>query len=134
MEPPPLVANQTALELRDCSFKYPGANCPLLFRNVNFEMGMRSRLALVGPNGVGKSTLLSMLTGELEPTTGELTQNSRLRIGRYAQHFVDQLPMAATPVEHMRMMFEGGEPGYSDQVRERGRDPRLLTKHQVNTP
>jgi len=61
---------------------------------------------VVGPNGAGKSTLLKLLTGEINPTTGEVKRNPRLRMGIYNQHFVDRLPMNKTPVEHLRDQFQ----------------------------
>jgi ATPase subunit of ABC transporter with duplicated ATPase domains len=39
----------------------------ILFKNVDFGVDMKSRIAIVGPNGVGKSTLLKLLYGKLEP-------------------------------------------------------------------
>jgi ATP-binding cassette subfamily F protein 1 len=54
----------------------------------------------------GKSTLLKLLTGELEPTEGEVRRNPRLRMGIYNQHFVDRLPMSKTPVEYIRDCFQ----------------------------
>jgi ATP-binding cassette, subfamily F, member 1 len=56
--------------------------------------------------GAGKSTLLKLLTGEVQPTTGEIKRNPRLRMGIYNQHFVDRLPMDKTPVEHLRDRYE----------------------------
>ena len=61
----------------------------------------------LSPNGAGKSTLLKLLTGEIDPTTGEVRRNPRLRMGIYNQHFVDRLPMNKTPVEHLRDRFPG---------------------------
>ena len=63
---------------------------------------MQSRVSMVGPNGVGKSTLLSLILGDLNPTAGDVRRNHRLRIGRYNQHFVDVLPMDKTPVSYLQ--------------------------------
>ena len=60
---------------------------------------MNSRASLVGPNGVGKSTLLKVILGELEATSGHVTRNARLRMGRFSQHHVDQLDLDKTPLE-----------------------------------
>ena len=54
----------------------------------------------------GKSTLLKLVTGALNPTRGELRRNPRLRMGIYNQHFVDRLPMEKTPVEYLRGLFQ----------------------------
>lgn len=56
--------------------------------------------------GAGKSTLLKLLTGEVDPTTGDVRRNPRLRMGIYNQHFVDRLPMNKTPVEHLRDRYD----------------------------
>ena len=50
-----------------------GANT--LFKNVTFSIDSNARIGLVGPNGVGKTTLLKIMTGEQEPTRGEFTVN-----------------------------------------------------------
>lgn len=53
----------SSLIIADVDFGYPGQ--PLLFKKVNFGIDMQSRVAIVGPNGVGKSTLLKLLVGDL---------------------------------------------------------------------
>jgi ATP-binding cassette subfamily F protein 1 len=58
------------------SFAYP--NQKPLFKNVDFGVDLSSRVAIVGPNGVGKSTFLKLLTGELQPTEGEMRMNHRM--------------------------------------------------------
>ncbi|MBY0379200.1 MAG: ATP-binding cassette domain-containing protein, partial [Burkholderiales bacterium] len=52
------------------------------FENCDFGIDMKSRVAIVGPNGVGKSTFLKLLAGELTPQQGEQRKNRRLRMGR----------------------------------------------------
>lgn len=51
-----------------------------LFLKTDFGIDMSSRIAIVGPNGVGKSTFLKLLIGELEPKQGEVRKNHRLVI------------------------------------------------------
>lgn len=63
------------------------------------------RIAIVGNNGVGKSTLLKLLTGEIAPTRGEVKKNHRLRIGTYNQHSAEQLGRDETPVEYLQRNF-----------------------------
>lgn len=50
--------------------------------------------------------MLKLLTGEVDPTTGEVRRNPRLRMGIYNQHFVDRLPMTKTPVEYLRDRYQ----------------------------
>jgi len=66
---------------------------------------MNSRIAIVGPNGVGKSTFLKMLTGQVDLMQGEVIRNPRLRIGFYNQHSTDQLDVNLSPVEYVQREF-----------------------------
>jgi len=99
--PPPL--NPPVLGLKDAKYGYP--NQPLLFKKVDFGLDMSSRVAIVGPNGVGKSTFLKMLTGKVDIQDGEVIRNPRLRIGFYNQHSADQLTLEESPVEYLQRNF-----------------------------
>ena len=83
-----------------------GPDQPYLFKGLNFGLDLNSRVCVVGPNGVGKTTLLNIMTGQLEPKEGEVRRNHRLRIGKYSQHFVEVLPMGESPVEYLRRLFQ----------------------------
>lgn len=56
-----------------------------LFKNVNFSIDSNARIGLVGPNGVGKTTLLRIMTGEQSPTHGNFTVNKGIEVGYIAQ-------------------------------------------------
>merc|ERR1712002_1214642 len=99
--PPPL--NPPILSVHNVTFVYPGQ--PALFTNLDFGIDMSSRVAIVGPNGVGKSTILKLLTLVLEPTEGEVRKNHRLRIGKYDQHSGDQLVLEESPVEYLTRKY-----------------------------
>jgi len=99
--PPPL--NPPVLGLKDAKFGYPGQ--PLLFKKVDFGLDMASRVAIVGPNGVGKSSFLKMLTAKVDLLDGEVIRNPRLRIGFYNQHSADQLTLGESPVEYLQTNF-----------------------------
>ena len=60
-----------------------GANT--LFKNVNFSIDANARIGLIGPNGVGKTTLLKIMTGEEEATHGDFTINKNIDVGYIAQ-------------------------------------------------
>jgi ATP-binding cassette subfamily F protein 1 len=96
---PPELRDGCVIKLENVAFNYP--NCPQLFHDVNCSLWTNSRITLCGPNGIGKSTLLNLMTGVLEPTEGSSTMNRLVRIGRYNQHFVDKLPLERTPVEYL---------------------------------
>lgn len=101
--PPPPTLSPPILGLFDVTFGYNEQ--PKLFTNINFGLDMESRIAIVGPNGVGKSTLLNLLLGKLEPDVGERRVNHRLRIGSYNQHAADQFPYEKSPVEYLQDQF-----------------------------
>jgi len=91
------------LGLHDASFNYPG-QAPL-FKKVDFGIDMESRIAIVGPNGVGKSTFLKLLMGDLEPTSGEVRRNNRLKLGRFDQHSGEHLTADESPAEYLMRLF-----------------------------
>ncbi|KAM9775710.1 ATP-binding cassette sub-family F member 1 isoform X2 [Syngnathus typhle] len=99
--PPPL--SPPILGLHSVDFSYDGHKP--LFRNVDFGIDMESRICIVGPNGVGKSTLLLLLNGKLNPTKGEMRKNHRLKIGFFNQQYADQLNMEENPTEYLMRNF-----------------------------
>ncbi|EEF35151.1 ATP-dependent transporter, putative [Ricinus communis] len=98
--PEPTELTPPLLQLIDVSFSYPKREG---FRLSDIDLGidMGTRVSIVGANGVGKSTLLNLLAGDLVPTEGEVRRSHKLRIGRYSQHFVNQLTMHESPVEYL---------------------------------
>nr|AOO54634.1 ABC transporter [uncultured bacterium] len=72
-----------------------------LFTNIELILRAGARIALLGPNGAGKSTLIKLLVGELQPTSGKLELTPDIRIGYFAQHQLENLDSAATPLQHM---------------------------------
>lgn len=101
-EPPPL--QPPVLGLHNVHFGWPGQKP--LFANTDFGIDMNSRVAIVGPNGVGKSTFLKLLTGDLTPLKGENRKNHRLRIGRFDQHSGEHLTAEETPSEYLMRLFD----------------------------
>ncbi|XP_075961803.1 ATP-binding cassette sub-family F member 1 isoform X2 [Anarhichas minor] len=99
--PPPL--SPPILGLHSVDFGY-GGHKPL-FTNVDFGIDMDSRICIVGPNGVGKSTLLLLLTGKLNPAKGEMRKNHRLKVGFFNQQYADQLNMEETATEYLMRNF-----------------------------
>ncbi|XP_046875504.1 ATP-binding cassette sub-family F member 1 isoform X2 [Hypomesus transpacificus] len=99
--PPPL--SPPILGLHTVDFGYDGQKP--LFKNVDFGIDMESRICIVGPNGVGKSTLLLLLTGRLEPTKGEMRKNHRLKVGFFNQQYADQLNMDEAATEYLQRNF-----------------------------
>src|ERR1035438_6077386 len=73
------------LSLSEVSFGY--ACGTLLFEGVTFSINPDDRVALVGPNGTGKSTLLRLIAGQLEPSRGEITRRRGLTVAIAGQDF-----------------------------------------------
>ena len=78
-----------------------GANT--LFKNVNFSIDANARIGLIGPNGVGKTTLLKIMTSEEEATHGEFTINKNIAVGYIAQE--NALGESKTIWEEMLSVF-----------------------------
>lgn len=94
-----------AIRLNNCSFGYTPEK--ILLKDVDFSMELTSRVGIVGPNGVGKTTFLKLLTGLLEPLTGHRQAQSRLRFAFFSQHHVDQLDLSMNSIEFMSHKFPG---------------------------
>ncbi|XP_064329989.1 LOW QUALITY PROTEIN: ATP-binding cassette sub-family F member 1 [Phalacrocorax carbo] len=99
--PPPL--SPPILGLHGVDFGYEGQE--LLFRNLDFGIDMESRVCIVGPNGVGKTTLLRLLTGQLTPTRGQMRRNHRLKVGFFNQQAAEQLRLEETAAEYLQRSF-----------------------------
>ncbi len=81
-----------------------GYGAKTLFSNINLVLRAGARIALLGPNGAGKSTLIKLLVGELTPTSGRLEITPDIRIGYFAQHQLENLDSAATPLQHLERL------------------------------
>ena len=78
-----------------------GYDGPPVLRKLDLRIDQDDRIALLGKNGEGKSTLSKLLAGKLAPAGGQLTRSSKLRIGYFAQHQVDELHLDETPLQHI---------------------------------
>ena len=94
--PPPV------LSLDNVTFSYSGKKEDNLYENLDFGVDMDSRTALVGPNGVGKSTLLRVFTGALSPTSGAVSRHTHLKLGMYSQHSAEQLDLTKSALDFVR--------------------------------
>merc|ERR1711939_940211 len=94
--PPPV------LSFDDVSFGYSGKKEDNLYENLDLGIDMDSRTALVGPNGVGKSTLLRLMTGKLSPTGGVVSRHTHLKMGVYSQHSSEQLDLTKSALDFVR--------------------------------
>jgi ATP-binding cassette subfamily F protein 3 len=69
-----------------------------VLRNLDLRLDADDRIALLGANGNGKSTLVKLLAGRLAPLAGRMVVPDKLRIGYFAQHQADELDLEATPL------------------------------------
>ncbi|MEM6726939.1 MAG: ATP-binding cassette domain-containing protein [Pseudomonadota bacterium] len=83
---------------------------PVLSR-LSLRIDQDDRIALLGKNGQGKSTLAKLLSQRLEAEKGRVTRASKLRIGYFAQHQVDELELDQTPLDHLRALRPDWLPG-----------------------
>jgi ATP-binding cassette subfamily F protein 3 len=100
---PPLIV------LEDTAVGYT-ANAPVLSR-LNLRIDPDDRIALVGRNGNGKTTLARLLAGQLKPMSGSLAASGKLRVGYFAQHQIEELVPDETPLQHMERMLPEAKPG-----------------------
>jgi len=80
----------------------------LLFKKVDFNLTMQSRIAVIGANGAGKSTLIKLILKELEVLFGSIETNRSCRITPFTQHHVDQLDLTKSPVDFLFNKFKKG--------------------------
>ncbi len=98
---PPIIAMEGA------SVGYDGQ--PVLSR-LDLRIDQDDRIALLGKNGEGKSTLSKLLADRLPALSGRVTRSSKLRIGYFAQHQMDELRADETPLDHLRRLRSGETP------------------------
>merc|ERR1719416_114238 len=100
--PPPVLA------FNEMSFSYSGKKEDYLYHKTSFGIDLDSRVALVGLNVAGKSTLLKLMRGDLVPSEGDVKRHNHLKIGQYNQHSNEQLPDDKTPFGCLMGMYADG--------------------------
>ena len=94
---PPIIA------VDDATVGYDPAS-PVLKR-VTLRIDEDDRIALLGANGNGKSTLVKLLAGKLQPFAGKVVRADKLSIGYFAQHQTDELDLDGSPYDHVRRLM-----------------------------
>lgn len=107
--PPPIIA------FNDVAFAYSGDMKDALYKDLSLGIDMDSRIAIVGANGTGKSTLLNLITGQLQPTRGSLNRHPGLKLAKYSQHSADQLPYDKSPLEYFGELYREKYPDKDTQ-------------------
>ena len=98
------------MKMAKCDFTYPGNTKPTLF-DITIQVSMRSRVACVGENGAGKSTMIKVLTGEVVPQTGDVWKHPNARVAYVAQHAFHHIEahLDKTPNEYIRWRYANGD-------------------------
>ena len=99
--PAPEELSPPIINLDNAAVGYGG---PAILRKLSLRIDQDDRIALLGRNGEGKSTLSKLLAGKLVTMEGRMTQSSKLRIGYFAQHQVDELHIDETPLQHIQRL------------------------------
>ena len=89
---PPIIATEGASV---------GYGDKVVLSRMDLRIDQDDRIALLGKNGEGKSTLAKMLSNRLAVMAGKMTQSNKLRVGFFAQHQVDELFIDETPLMHL---------------------------------
>lgn len=92
------------IKIEDVNFYYNKKN--LILEDINMGIFKGDRIGIVGPNGVGKTTFIKLLMGDLDVKKGNIKINNKIKMGRYVQHFSEILPMNRTPVEYLMSEYD----------------------------
>jgi ATP-binding cassette subfamily F protein 3 len=84
---------------------------PVLSR-LNLRIDPDERMALLGRNGNGKTTLARLLSRHLQPMAGEMNASGKMRVGYFAQHQVEELEIDETPLQHMTWQMPDAKPSH----------------------
>jgi ATP-binding cassette, subfamily F, member 3 len=140
---------KSVLEVQDITFGYDKDN-PLI-TDFSLIVGKNDRIAIIGKNGKGKSTLLNLMAGEFEPNAGEVKMNSQTQLGYFGQTNIDRLDPEITVEEEVyrantdldrtavrticgTMMFSGDNAEKKISVLSGGEKSRVLLGRILATP
>ena len=107
--PSPKETKPPLILLEDAAAGY-APDTPVLSR-LNLRIDPDDRIALVGRNGNGKTTLARLLAGQLAPMKGNITASGKLTAGYFAQHQIEELVPDETPLQHMARLLPDEKPG-----------------------
>src|SRR5690606_12977354 len=101
---------RAVLKMTHVSYTYPKAPKPSLV-DASCQLSLSSRVAIIGPNGGGKSTMIKLLTGEMIPSVGKVEKHPNLRIGYIKQHALEHVEMhlEKTPNQYLQWRYANGD-------------------------
>lgn len=105
--PQPEELSPPIVNMEDAAVGYGG---PDILTKMDLRIDQDDRIALLGKNGEGKSTLSKLISGRLDTTAGRVVSHNKLRIGYFAQHQVDELELDETPLQHLQALRPDSHP------------------------
>jgi len=82
-----------------------------ILRKLNLRLDPDDRIALLGRNGNGKTTLARLLAAQLTPMEGAMASSGKMRVGYFTQYQVEELEPSETPLQHMTVLMKGASQG-----------------------
>ncbi|VVT21077.1 ABC-F family ATP-binding cassette domain-containing protein [Erythrobacter sp. EC-HK427] len=107
--PDPAEMRSPMITLDDAAVGYGDA--PRVLQRLNMRIDANDRIALLGRNGNGKTTLARLLAAQLAPAEGEVNAPGRMKVGYFTQYQVEELAAEETPLELMTRAMDGKTPG-----------------------
>lgn len=93
------LPDSAAINVSNLTFSYVAGE--VILKDIDMCLHNKSRIAVLGGNGTGKSTLLKIICGCLRPGSGLVQKHNKLRLSYYGQHVVDDLETESTPVQYI---------------------------------
>jgi len=81
-----------------------------ILKRLNLRLDPDDRIALLGRNGNGKTTLARLLAAQLTPMDGDMSASGKMKVGYFTQYQVEELDTGDTPLEHMTRLMKGASP------------------------
>ena len=106
--PDPAEMKSPMITLEQAAVGYGEA--PPILKRLNFRIEADDRIALLGRNGNGKTTLARLLAAQLAPAEGSVNAPGKLKVGYFTQYQVEELAAAETPLDLMSRAMEGQSP------------------------
>jgi ATP-binding cassette subfamily F protein 3 len=106
--PDPAEMKSPMITLEHAAVGYGAA--PPILKRLNFRIEADDRIALLGRNGNGKTTLARLLAAQLSPAEGEVNAPGKLKVGYFTQYQVEELAGEDTPLDLMARAMEGQSP------------------------
>ncbi|WP_296614973.1 ABC-F family ATP-binding cassette domain-containing protein [Sphingomonas sp.] len=82
-----------------------------VLKKLNLRLDPDDRIALLGRNGNGKTTLARLLAAQLAPMDGAMNATGKMKVGYFTQYQVEELDTGDTPLQHMTRTMKGATPG-----------------------